>query len=279
MGGRDVGPIGAALSVPQAHPVRLYTIRLTVGIVASMTLWGGGVARVNASVSATSTFQQANEHYRNGKFSEAASGYRDLLAAGWQNGVLYYNLGNALLKSGKKSEALWAYLKAKAFLPRDADVQANLEYVQALLQAGVNASVIPSRLIRWLTLQQRFATSELAGWSGLSGWLLVLMWSLATWKPQTRRVAQPVVWLSGTTALVFFTALVVKTLVLDGVPKAVVVREQIDVKFSPQTTGTTHFELPEGTIVQVLGHEFGWVQLKRADGLSGWVPEDTLNAL
>lgn len=237
------------------------------------------MALAEAPLPTSSTFHQANERYRDGKFDEAVSGYRRILELGLENGILYYNLGNALLKSGKNSEALWAYLKAKAFLPRDADVQANLEYTQSLLQPGVNASVKPSRLIQWLSFHQRFATSELASWSSVWLWLFVFVWSFSTWWPQSRRVARPVAWLSGSFAAVFCAALVAQTVWIDAVPKAVVVTGQVEVKFSPQATGTTHFTLSEGTIVQLISHEFGWVQLKRADDLSGWAPEDALNTL
>ncbi len=252
---------------------------LVVGLLTITAVWHGRVARADAPLTASSTFQRANERYRNGTFDEAASGYRRLLGLGLENGALYYNLGNALLKSGKHSEALWAYLKANAFLPRDADVQANLGYVQSLLQPGANASVRPSRLIQWLSLHQRFATVELAGWSGLWVWLVVCVWSLSTWWPQSRRVARPIAWLSGIVAAVFLTALAIQTVWVDAVPRAVVVPEHIEVKFSPQSAGTTHFTLPEGAIVQVLRHEFGWVQLKRGDGLAGWALEETLRAL
>ncbi len=252
---------------------------LVVCALAILAMWHGRLVFAEAPVTGSSLFQQANERYRNGKFDEAAAGYRRILELGLENGVLYYNLGNALLKSGKHSEALWAYLKAKAFQPRDADVQANLEYVQSLLQPGVNASVTPSRLIRWLSFHQRFAAPELAGWSSLWVWLLVLVWSLSTWWPKARRVARPIRWFIGIIAAVFLTALVVQTVWVDGVAKAVIVSGQVEVKFSPQVTGTTHFTLPEGTVVQVVRHEFGWVQLKRADGLSGWAPEETVNTL
>ncbi len=252
---------------------------LVVRALAILAMWHGRAVFAEAPLTVSSTFQQANERYRNDKFDEAASAYRRILELGLENGVLYYNLGNALLKSGKKSEALWAYLKAKVFLPRDADVQANLEYVQSLLQPGVNASMRPSRLIRWLSFHQRFGTSELTGWSSLWVWLVVCVWSLPTWWPKTHRVARPIGWFTGIVATVFLTALVVQTVWVDGVPKAVIVTGQVEVKFSPQATGTTHFTLPEGTLVQVLAHEFGWIQLKRADGLSGWVPEDVLSAL
>lgn len=254
-------------------------IPLIVSAFTIMALWSGRTAYADAPLTASSTFQQANERYRNGQFDEAASSYRRILELGLENGTLYYNLGNALLKSGKKGEALWAYLKATAFLPRDADVQANLKYIQSLVQPGVNASIRPPRVMQWLTFHQRFSTWELAGWSALWVWVLALVWTLSTWWPQSRRVARPLVWLSGIVTAVFLTAWVVQTAWVDAIPKAVIAREQVEVKFSPQAAGTTHFTLPEGTIVQVLRHEFSWVQLKRADGLSGWAPEDALKTL
>ena len=256
-----------------------HAIFLTVGMIAIAAGWKDRVASAEAPLSVSSTFQQANGRYRESQFDEAAVGYQRILELGLENGALYYNLGNALLKSGKNGEALWAYLKAKAFLPRDADVRANLEYVQSLLQPGVNASVRPSQLIQWLTFHQRLATSELAGGSAVWAWVWMLVWTLSTWWPQSRRIARALAWCAGIVAAIFLTALVVQTVGVDGVPKAVVVRKHVTVKFSPQTTGTTHFTLPEGTLVQVLTQAFGWVQLKRADGLSGWAPEDALNTL
>ena len=252
---------------------------LVVGVLTIAAAWNGRAVFADAPLTVPSIFQQANGRYRDGKFDEAASGYRRILESGVENGALYYNLGNALLKSGKKGAALWAYLKANAFLPRDADVQANLEYVQSLLQPGVNASVRPPRVLQWLTLHQRVATSELAGWSALWVWVLTLVWALSTWWPQSRRAARPMAWLSGVAAVSVLTALAAQTVWVDAALKAVAVRGRVEVKFSPQAIGTTHFTLPEGAIVQVLRHEFGWVQLRRADGLSGWAPEDTLETL
>jgi SH3-like domain-containing protein len=75
------------------------------------------------------------------------------------------------------------------------------------------------------------------------------------------------------------TALVVQTVWIDAVPRAVVVTDRDEAKFAPQTTATAHFTLPEGVLVRVLGQEFGWAQIKRADGRTGWVPADSMKAL
>jgi hypothetical protein len=184
-----------------------------------------------------------------------------------------------LLKSGRNGEALWAYLKAKRWLPRDADVAANLDYAQSLLSAGAASSIAEPRLARWLTLNQRFGTWELAWWlSGLL-WLAAVLWGICAWLPVARRIARPMAWLASAAVGFLLVALVVQTVWIESVPRAVVIRETIDVKFAPQASGTTHYELPEGAVVGVLGREFGWMQIRRTDGRTGWVPESSLKAL
>lgn len=258
-----------------------WTVRWVAGaVLASSAAWiavRGEAAEPSAS--APAVFARANDRYRHEQFDEAIAGYQTMLQQGVESGALYYNLGNALLKRGHKSQALWAYLKAKTFLPRDADVQANLEYVQSLLAPGVAGSVAPSRAVRWLTLRQRFTTAELALGAILLLWLAVACRVIAAWSPRLRGGVRPFAWGCGIAAGVSWLALMVQTAGIDAVPKAVVILGQADAKFSPQSTGTTHFTLPEGTVVCVLGRDAGWIQVRRGDGRSGWVPEETTLSL
>ena len=237
------------------------------------------VGSVEPDASTRRVFHEANERYRNGRFAQAAEADQLLLQSGVESGALYYNLGNALLKSGRVSEALWAYLKARALLPRDADLRANVAYAQSLLSAGQAASIVPPTLVRWITLRQRCTTSELArGFEGLL-WLAVISWMLVTWQRRVRPLARCVAWMASLGAGLAFLALVTQTVWIDRMPRAVTLRDRVDVKFSPQDTGTTHFTLPDGAVVRVLDQEFGWVQVKRADGRAGWVPADAVRRL
>ncbi|HEY2251150.1 MAG TPA: tetratricopeptide repeat protein [Planctomycetaceae bacterium] len=71
------------------------------------------------------------------EYAESAAQLESLLADGFRNGAVYYNLGNAWFRAGQYGRAIAAYRKAKAYRPRDPYLDANLR--QAL-------SVAPGRL-------------------------------------------------------------------------------------------------------------------------------------
>ena len=59
-------------------------------------------------------------------YRESASLLESLLADGFQNGAVYYNLGNAYYRAGEFGRSIAAYRKAKPFRPRDQNLEANL---------------------------------------------------------------------------------------------------------------------------------------------------------
>src|SRR5262245_17723504 len=83
------------------------------------------------------TFLHALEVFDSAKappeYRESAALLESLLADGFQNGAVYYNLGNAYFRAGEYGRAIAAYRKAKAYRPRDPYLEANLR--QALLLA------------------------------------------------------------------------------------------------------------------------------------------------
>ena len=87
------------------------------------------------------TFIRALEVFDSAKtpvdYREAAALLESLLADGFRNGAVYYNLGNAYFRAGEYGRAIAAYRKAKAYRARDPYLDANLQ--QAL-------SVAPGRL-------------------------------------------------------------------------------------------------------------------------------------
>jgi tetratricopeptide (TPR) repeat protein len=87
------------------------------------------------------TFIRALEVFDNAKtpgdYRESAALLESLLADGYRNGAVYYNLGNAYFRAGEYGRSIAAYRKAKPYRPRDPYLEANLR--QAL-------SVAPGRL-------------------------------------------------------------------------------------------------------------------------------------
>lgn len=87
------------------------------------------------------TFIRALEVFDTAKtprdYRASAALLESLLAEGYRNGAVYYNLGNAYYRAGEYGRAIAAYRKAKPYRPRDPYLEANLR--QAL-------SVAPGRL-------------------------------------------------------------------------------------------------------------------------------------
>src|SRR3954447_22067272 len=57
---------------------------------------------------------------------ESAALLESLLADGFRNGAVYYNLGNAYFRSKEYGRSIAAYRKAKPYRPRDPYLEANL---------------------------------------------------------------------------------------------------------------------------------------------------------
>ena len=79
-------------------------------------------------------FFHANQAYKEGRFLDAVEGYELLLRAGFENGHLYYNMGNALFRLDRLGPAILNYERARLYIPRDADLNFNLNYARDRVQ-------------------------------------------------------------------------------------------------------------------------------------------------
>ncbi|HEY3319496.1 MAG TPA: tetratricopeptide repeat protein [Planctomycetota bacterium] len=104
---------------------------------AAFVLFSFACASAGEAGSRERVFVQALEKFDNAKgvqdYKDSAALLEGLLQDGYQNGAVYYNLGNAHMRAGQYGYAIAAYRKAKLFRPRDAYLDANLR--QALMEA------------------------------------------------------------------------------------------------------------------------------------------------
>ncbi len=204
-------------------------------------------------------FYRANEAYKRGRFQEAAADYKTILEAGSENGIVYYNLGNALLKAGNKAEAYWAYLKAAQHIPADPDLHANLAYVRSILPNDDAVSVKTPKSLQWLTANGAWPTRQLGLGAIFLVWLSVISWMAVGWLPAVQRAARIAGWLLTVSALVAIIALFAQTLGVDRIARAVIIQDGAEVRFAPQETGTVHYSLTECAINRLLQKDRGLV--------------------
>jgi len=74
---------------------------------------------------------EANQHYFSKNLDEAKSAYLSIIESGVDNGHVYYNLGNIYYRLGQLGQALYYYEQSKRLMPRDPDLSANIEFLEA----------------------------------------------------------------------------------------------------------------------------------------------------
>lgn len=249
-----------------------------IGACAATTLASAAPASTRSPADAQRAFFAANEAYRQGRFNEAADSYQSLLAEAYRNAALCFNAGNAWLKRGEPGEALWAYLQAAKLAPRDPDIRANLEFVRSMAE-GSGASVALPRPWGWAFFGGRWSARELA-WAWVCGlWLMLGAWAAHRWGVARWAGWRAACWVATAITGVLGITLLVQAWSIEGSRHGVVITRNEPVRFAPQPSGTTHYELPEGSIVRILDHQGGWAQVRRPDGRTGWIRAEAVKEL
>ncbi len=230
---------------------------------------------------ASRNFNEANQLYLQGKYPDAITQYEKIIQSGYESGELYYNLGNAYYKSGKIQNAILEYERAKELLPRDEDVQFNLQL--ANLQVVDKIDVVPKIFVyRWIDTMLTLFSLATMGWIVYAFFLLTLAsfayFLFAPTYGQKR--------LSMFAGLVFSAALVL-TMIGFGVQSyaesntefAIVMADAANIKSAPDSKGNDLFVLHKGLKIQVLDNVNHWKKIRLADGKVGWIPEEDCESI
>jgi len=213
-------------------------------------------------------FIEANHLFSQGKYEKAASLY-ERITARVRNGQLFYNLGNAYLKSGNVGEAILNYRNAQAYSPRDQDLRANLKFARQLtkdkIEQKTGSSIIRTICFWYDTFNQRELLLALLIINGLF-WTLALLriWfrnELLSWSFLASFVLLIVV---GATlgANVYHTILS---------KQGVVTTNELAVRAGNGPNNTVLFYLHEGAEFRISDRNTGWLRIELADGKKGWV--------
>lgn len=224
---------------------------------------------------AISEFVKANQDYRDGKFADAIKGYESIIAGGLVSGPIYYNLANSYFKAGQPGKAFLNYERARRFLPRDHDLQANEKFVFNTLpnRAPQNMNVwdkIWEQHSRFYTLNEMIVIVMMIvlflGSAHIVG--LYLNWP-------SRQAA----WIRGVLGillLIYGTGLWVK---VEADQNINIVVRATNARFEPNEKATVYFDLSEGQRVKTKEQEGDWQKIERPDGKLGWVPKDSIERL
>jgi tetratricopeptide (TPR) repeat protein len=239
------------------------------------------IAGISSADEAAQRFEQANQLYLQAKYPDAVAQYEKIVQSGFESGELYFNLGNAYYKSGNIQKAILNYERARQLLPRDEDVQFNLQL--ANLQVVDKIDAVPRLFVyRWVDSMLALFSLSTMGWIVYSFFILTLaafaFFLYARTYTQKR--------LSMFAGLVFSTALIL-TMIGYGVQSykesntefAIVMSDVANIKAAPDSKGNDLFVLHKGLRVQVLDSVNHWRKIRLADGKVGWIPEDDCESI
>lgn len=213
-------------------------------------------------------FVKANLLYKQEKYQEAVQEYQQILQSGWESGPLYYNLGNSYFKAGDLGRAILNFSRAQRFLPRDADLKANLQFARAQSRGSFSEQA-PGLWQR--ALQQVFAplTQDELALLILGMVAVVMVLHLGTlffhWSPVVLRYG---LWIGGLVLLVSLAGL--GTRISYEKDLGIIVTRTAS-RFEPRDGATSYFECYEGERVWSLQSQGEWVKVRRSDGKTGWI--------
>jgi tetratricopeptide (TPR) repeat protein len=225
--------------------------------------------------------EEANKLYSQGSYDEAITVYETIVSDGFVSGALFYNLGNAYYKTGQLAPAILNYERAKLYMPKDPDLDYNLQMSQRLVVDKIDV-VDMFFMKRWIRSFRHSFSSDQWAVFGVAGIIaLVLFISLYTFGK--RLVFRQLGFYFSIIALLF-TALSftfssrLKSEITES-PVAIVFSPSVTVKSSPDDSGTELFILHEGTRVVVRDSIGDWSEIALSDGNVGWLKKDVIRKL
>lgn len=225
------------------------------------------------------SFEAGNRLYEAGQFAEAAVAYQSLVDGGVADGALYYNLGNAYLKSGDLGRAILNYRRAQQWLPRDPDVALNLRLARAQTQDRLESETpdgvagLGRRLLVEATTLNEAASLALGLW--------VVVCSLAAamlLRPRVRSVLTYAMVAAVVLLVLSFFSVGARLVEMRRLP-AVVVAPAVEVRSGPGADYLAEFTLHAGAEVRVIEERDGWMRIALPGDLQGWAPGDAVEAL
>jgi len=215
-------------------------------------------------------FDQANKLYERGKYAEAAEAYTTLVKGGRTSAALYFNLGNALLKSGELGHAILNYRLAQRLAPRDPDIRANLRFARAA--ASTHAPGSP----RWFAWPQMFSLNELTALSFIAFWACFVLLAWCQLQPKKNPALRKPILVCSLLAGIFGIWLAALWRAQVGSRPAVVVSKEAVVRLGPFAESQSAFVLRDGAEIKISDVKMDWLQIRDAAGRTGWLRQENV---
>lgn len=247
-----------------------------------LLLAAGSAVSMAVPAGKPASFGDANRDYKQGRFPEAIREYEALVTAGIVNQDLYYNLGNAYFRTGELGRAIYNYERALRIDPSMEDARFNMSVARkAVAERVVDRFKGAEADPWWVKLATFFSLSHLTVAFLVCDLVffacLVVLRFLATGFARTALAATTA--FIGVALVGSLLLLRVHIYVLDEVYQGVVVADQVVMREGADQHAAEKGKLHPGVRVRLRGQEPGWLHIRLANGMEGWVPADSIGVL
>lgn len=226
-----------------------------------------------AGQTADQLFVQANQAYQQGKYREALETYERLRVGGYGGVALYYNLGNALYKTGDVAHAILLYERARRLAPDDDDLRYNLQLANLMLTDRIEPAPRLFLLDWWDGVKAALSLNGMTialvvlftiTMGSLSGMMLVRSY-------RARRAWFLSALAGGILVLSVGGVLWAKIADLHRMDEAIITVSITTIKNSPDAASSDAFVLHAGVKVQITDAVESWWKIRLVDGKVGWM--------
>jgi len=220
-------------------------------------------------------FELGNKQYVNENYSAAISLYDSILTSGLESSELYYNLGNCHYKTNDWANAIWHYEKSLQLNHNEKTIH-NLEL--AKLKIIDRIEPIPQLFYKkwWINLTQTLSTQV---WQILSLFGIGLIFILQLISQFTSLKSKLITKILS--AITVIILLITQTSYHNNFTKkeAIIFSETITVNSAPTSSSTNLFILHAGSKVEIIDAIGDWINIKIANGNSGWIAQNSIKEL
>ena len=224
---------------------------------------------------------KGNQSYQSGNFPQAAELYQQVVDAGYESPVLYYNLGNSYYRIGKIGYAILNYERAQKLAPGDEDIAHNLALANSRIVDKID-NIPPFFLFKWWESLLAFFT--ISGWTYIAYLFYILALLAILTFFFTKNTYRQKMSLYAAAELIFLV-IIISTLLAIRMNRelnnknGVVIEQAVTVKLSPDDKSTDAFVIHEGIKVKLEDKVNDWVRIRLKDGKIGWLPEKDLRTI
>ncbi|MCB0401741.1 MAG: tetratricopeptide repeat protein [Flavobacteriales bacterium] len=226
-------------------------------------------------------YTEANKHYAEGRYEEAAKAYESLISQDNHAADVYFNLGNAYYKLDDMPSAILNYERALKMKPDHEDALYNLAMAN---QKTVDKIERLPELFIGSTWRNLVTSRTVNSWAYYSiGVIFLALLFFVGYLLLQQRLLKKVNFYAG--LFFFFVSLFCWLMaaqhqsIINESAEAIIFSPSITVQSEPNPTAEKLFTLHAGTKVNLLEENNNWSKIKLPNGNVGWISSASLKAI